>query len=372
MTKALFVAFEGSLGKTVGGQQACTNELYDLLVKAGYELTNIQLKNKLNLGARIINRLHPIAYPVRWPPNTEELICSEVIKNGCKTVFFNLIDFLPIAESLRKKLGPKIKLVMLSHGLASADVVHINRIAKAIPEIVQRCPIYKISEVLDQESTYLKCFDVVVSISEFEAELCRWLGAKKSLWLPRTIESSPLSWRPLNGRLGFVGTLDHLPSMEGIIRVLEALPKEAHSQVTVRVASRSKWHADWLAKKFSCIDYLGPLEGGQIEDEAKTWCAFLNPIFCFARGCSTKLATGLKWGLPCLTTTSGLRGYKIPEKAVITCDSPAAFAREMINISFIERAKEIRDVCLSHLNTAIHKNEKSIHFLKENISISDA
>jgi len=358
----VFVAFEGSLGSTVGGQQACTRELTEVLQKAGFDLLTLAIPSRLTLLDRLRHRIRPIPYPVCWPKDTAERIVERAKVCGAGTIFFNLIDFLPLAREVRSGVDPKTRLVMLSHGLASPDVQHINRIAREMPEIIGRCPRYDLKAVLKKEREYLGDFDQVISLAEFEADLCREMGARRSDWIPRVIPEQPLEWRPVQGRLGFVGTLDHPPSMEGMVKVLEAWPRDAGSGVKVRVVSRSRWHGEWLAKRFPQVEYLGPLDGGEIEKEAASWCAFLHPMFCFARGCSTKLATGLGWRIPCVSTESGIRGYELPPGSWVIADSPRKFVSECFRISQIESASEARADLIEASNKLLCMSEAASRF----------
>ncbi len=300
------------------------------------------MPSRLSFFNRVRNKLKPLVYPICWPADAAGCVVEAAKKHQAKTIFFNLIDFLPLAREVRPRVDPGVRLVMLSHGLASADVREINRIAREMPEIIRRCPLYSLEAVLKKEREYLGHFDQVISLAEFEADLCRELGARRSGWIPRVIPEQPLNWKPVEGRLGFVGTLDHPPSMEGMVKVLEAWPKDTGRAVKVRVVSRSRWHGEWLAKKFSQVVYLGPMEGEEVEQEAASWCAFLHPMFCFARGCSTKLATGLGWRIPCLSTRSGIRGYALPEGAVIMVDGPEEFALQACQLANPAVANEVR------------------------------
>ena len=64
-----------------------------------------------------------------------------------------------------------------------------------------------------------------------------------------------------------------------------------------------------LAAKYPFVTYLGYLDNNALETEAATWTCFINPVFYYSRGVSTKLAKALSWGLPVVTTTIGCRGY---------------------------------------------------------------
>ena len=89
-----------------------------------------------------------------------------------------------------------------------------------------------------------------------------------------------------------------------------------------------------LAKRFPFLDYLGFLPEEQLRSEAGTWCCFVNPIFEYAKGCSTKLAVALGWGLPIATTEYGARGYSWD-----VCRLPLARSAAELAQFVIERAE---------------------------------
>lgn len=370
MHKALFVAFEKSLAPSRGGQQVCTSEFLQVIKRSGYKLFVVSIPNYLSPPQRVINKISPLTYPKRWPFWALKKIVSEARHNKVDTIFFNLIDFLPLGEDIRKLLGSQVRLVLLSHGLASIDSLHINRIANEMPEIIRMCPIYNTFDLIAKEMRYLKVFDEVVSISNHETEICKWLGAIKNIYLPRIIDYRPLIWNPIQGRVGIVGTLDHPPSMEGIIQVLEKIPSEHGKQVEVRVVSQSKWHGAWLARRYSFVKFLDSYNDEQVKKEASTWCAFLNPIFCFARGCSTKLATGLSWGLPCISTPSGVRGYELPSESVILANGPNEFAHEIVKISKIKNAENQKKI-LQKAALKFMKPDKIVELFRLSSAISN-
>src|SRR5207248_2611035 len=87
----------------------------------------------------------------------------------------------------------------------------------------------------------------------------------------------------------------------------------------------------------------GPLSDHDLEREAATWSAFVHPLFCWARGCSTKLALALAWQLPIATTRAGARGYTWRDGTLPMADAPEAFARlasELVNPAAASRARQ--------------------------------
>jgi hypothetical protein len=81
-----------------------------------------------------------------------------------------------------------------------------------------------------------------------------------------------------------------------------------------------------LERRFPLVRYVGRLDDDRLRDEASRWSAFLHPMFCWARGCSTKLAVALAWGLPIATTPAGVRGYTWERGVLRTAETPEALA----------------------------------------------
>jgi hypothetical protein len=172
-----------------------------------------------------------------------------------------------------------------------------------------------------------RCIDAVLTLSPFEVEIEKWLGAKKALWVPRTIMEPALAMAPIDQRVGCVSTLNHAPNFEGLIKVFEALEQRCSPAFRFRLVGSPSNIGDQLAKRFSFLDYLGFLSESQLRTEAATWCCFVNPIFEYAKGCSTKLAVALGWGLPIATTEYGARGYCWDVNQLPLARSPTELAK---------------------------------------------
>jgi hypothetical protein len=187
---------------------------------------------------------------------------------------------------------------------------------------------------LVEESAQRRYIDHVICLNPFEAQIERWLGTRSVSWLPRTIpDRVPLNWSPVHGRLGFVGTLDHPPNRDGLIQFLEALETLAPAGIEVRVVGGPPAAGAGLAKRFRLVRYLGALTDEALDKEASTWTCLVHPLFCYARGCSTKLAVALSWQIPVLTTPQGCRGYTWREGSLPVADTPEAFARLALRLA---------------------------------------
>jgi len=328
--KAVFVSHRHSVEGASGGQQVCTREYRETLRLAGFELHDVYWEHERTLGRRVANKLSPSPYRRPWHRGLADEVRRAARFCGTDLVLLNVIDLLPLAEDL--KLGPdgSLNIVMLSHGLASVDEVHTQRIARHYPALPLNPSPFDPGRLVGEEAGYLPYCDHVVSLAPFEVEICRWLGARANSWLPRAVPGAALRRTPIRGRVGTVGTLDHPPTLEAIWLALSEIERQGPGETRVRVASSSKRQGEFFAERFPFVDFVGRLDDSSLEAEAATWSAFLHPMFCFARGASTKLATGLSWGLPCITTSSGMRGYQLPEGSVVLADSVSDFARETI------------------------------------------
>src|SRR5207248_1604401 len=121
--------------------------------------------------------------------------------------------------------------------------------------------------------------DHVLALSPFEAEIERWLGARKVNWLPRVIPDDPVKWRPRGTYVGYVGTLDHEPNAEGLELYLRALERIRPASMRVRIVGSPMKAAEAFTKRYPFIDYLGPLADDQLRTEVAEWNSFVHPLF---------------------------------------------------------------------------------------------
>ena len=107
-------------------------------------------------------------------------------------------------------------------------------------------------------------------------------------------------------------------------------------------------HGHALAARFAQVDYLGPLDEAALMAEAATWSCFVHPLFCYARGCSTKLAVALGWRLPVATTPAGMRGYEWREGNVPCAENPHELAVLALEMLVPAKARAVRaQICLA-------------------------
>ncbi|QKQ75875.1 glycosyltransferase [Nostoc sp. TCL240-02] len=314
--KGLFVTFSVYVNSAFGGVQRCTKEYQEVIEAAGWSLEVLAYEIDRRWQARIFRKLKPSSFYNRIPQSFIDALIAQVQSEHIPYVFLNQVDALPIAPYLKSAV-PDVKIVLLSHGAQFVDDFLATQNQTSISP---RKRSHLTNTILD-EMQLRQHIDHVFTLSEQEIAFERWLGAKSVSWLPRIILPKPLDWRPIAGRAGFVGTLDHQPNYEGLLSILTNLQTRKDFEGTIRIVSSSKELGKYLQERFHFVKYLGRLDNEDLKNEASTWTWFIHPLFIWSRGCSTKLADALEWQIPVLTTEAGCRGYTWQKGNVIRFDA---------------------------------------------------
>lgn len=343
-TPALFVSDATYLKLSPGGVQICTQEYINTLQTAGFSLSLFSYTPERRILSRLKRKLWPQPYADRLPATLADDVAARAEDNNIDFIFLNQVELAPIARQLRERLGTRCKIIVLSHGLESTDIFHAMRTkneGSAFSQ-VKSSDLRILAQSLVAECQHRQYIDHIFCLSPFEIEIERWLGAKKVTWLPRTVPNNPLTWSPNFSRLGFVGTVDHPPNREGLLLFLEAFQKIAPDKVRLRLAGGPETAAKALTQRFSCVEYLGRLSDRELEEEARTWSCFVHPLFCYSRGCSTKLAIALGWQIPVITTPAGCRGYTWDQGDLSLAETPESLAHLALQMLDSEVAHSIQ------------------------------
>jgi Glycosyl transferases group 1 len=324
---ALFVAHRQVLAPSGGGVQVCNREHMALLEAAGFRLQVISYDFDRSLRTRVANRLFPRLLPAREPRDLAERIGLALTAGGTKHVFHAMNTFPTVLREIDRRF-PEVRQILLSHGSEAVDFCieqglrrdrgTENRSRATAERMLGRA-------LLDQREQR-RHLDAVLTLSPLDAEIEKWMGARKVLSVPRTISRDRLVLRPIDGRAGCVATLDHPPNFSGLERLLGALDGKTPADFRLRLVGGPAACGARLAERYGFVDYLGPLGDDALRAEAATWCCFINPIFVYSKGCSTKLAVALGWGLPIATTRFGARGYHWDEAAIPLADDASELA----------------------------------------------
>ena len=131
-------------------------------------------------------------------------------------LFFSTLPILRPFAKLIKSISDSVKVILCSHGNESGDYLHdIIKHEKYIG-IKKKSATYNLGNMLLQEATFRKYIDVVLTVSDVEENIEKWLGAKAVYMVPRFIEKSNKSYNPIAGRVGFISDLSHEPNFFGI------------------------------------------------------------------------------------------------------------------------------------------------------------
>ena len=301
-----------------------------MLVKCGFNLQQYLFSPDQSIMAKLRRRLERKPFPHIVPPAFLNELRQAYAVNPPAFIFFNRVNLAPLAMKLRMEFRTS-KFVLLSHGLMIMDELHGQDAVRNAKWL---------GKILLEEKAQRAAFDLAFTLTQEECALESWLGTPEAVWIPRVVGRSPLKWSPQDGRVGFVGTLDHPPTQQALAAVLKELDAQnLPNNFQIRVVGRPEHLGRAIASAHPYVDYLGPLTDAELQREAATWGCFAHPLFAFARGCSTKLAVALGWEIPVLATPPGLRGYQWKNGTIPTEPNAPAYARRLVEQSRLEIAR---------------------------------
>lgn len=340
----VFVADRKQLWSEIpGGVQICTRDYIDLLAACDRRVVTCPIDFTRRLWPRAKIKAGISLYDGYDVDVATQEVLRAIREHRPSCVAFNQVALIPLLPGIRRHVGAGVRLVILSHGAESGDFLHqVVRDDRQGP--VRRLrDIVRLGFLIYREAWHFtRHADAVLSISPTDKEISAWLGARRSIFVPRVLEPKFLDWQPDPDRVGFVGTLNHKPNRDGLEAVLRELRTLDHGRLRVRVAGGPPAEGARLAADHPAVDYVGHLSDRDLEHEAASWAIFLNPIFWQARGASTKLAQGIGWGLPIISTPAGNRGYEWRRGDILTGETAADLARLIVaSTASPERLQEL-------------------------------
>jgi hypothetical protein len=340
-TSALIVAHHKVLQSTGGGVQVCNREYMASLEAAGFQLWPVSYDFQNRIFSRLANRIFPKVTKVAEPPGLFQKVHSAVRRTNAEFIFFGMNVFPELSLKLRR-IFPDVRQVLLSHGIESIDFCIEQQIRRRTRTENRYRPVaaQMLGRELFDEVEQRRWIDAVLTLSPLDAEVEKWLGSRRILWVPRTIMERRLEAQPVDQRVGCVSTLDHPPNSNGLLQLFDALEGKVSRNFRFRLVGSPTSQGSALAERYAFVEYLGALSDEQLRAEAATWCCFVHPLFDYAKGCSTKLAIGLGWGLPVATTKFGARGYLWDEQVLPLAETPNELTHNVLMCCTRERFKE--------------------------------
>src|SRR6201987_5763267 len=207
-----------------GGVSYCTKDFINLL-KTRYEVILFPVSFNSSFLYRLKSKLGIAVFEDYAPQEVASSLFKTIKESGIKKVFINLSTALSFSKIISEKFGSNIKIILCSHGIEGGDMLHnAVRSDHSLSGFQQLASSYKLGGTLKKELEYRKNYiDLVLTVSEIEASIEKWMGAKKVFFVPRTFLKDLVSWMPVKGRLGFVGDLNHFPNYYGLLQLCEAI-----------------------------------------------------------------------------------------------------------------------------------------------------
>jgi glycosyltransferase involved in cell wall biosynthesis len=316
--KSLFVYLEHDLEAEVpGGIQLCSRQFLEIVEAASSSTSRIAVSISRNWVWRVRRRLRLGSYLLYDPRRCAAGLADALRESQPTHVFLNKAELLRLTPVV-KRLRPQATVVLMSHGNQSGDDLYEISGSRGR----RNCGLGRLSGIwqlgldLATESFFRhRSIDAVCVMSPEEEAL-----------EPRFIRPEFLEWKPIPGRVGYVGTLDHTPNQVAVEEVCEEISRRGPAGLELRLVGRPERVGHQLSARYPFIHYMGGLNDGALKSEASTWSLFLTPVFWLARGASMKLGRALAWGLPVLSTRAGARGYDLSPGALpLVADDPSEF-----------------------------------------------
>lgn len=307
-----------------GGVKLCTQEYIDLIATSFKVLLFPVALNK-SFAYRIKKKIGIAVYQDYSTGEYLTQLRKVVSENNIDLIFLNLTNTITFSLLIKKNF-PAVKIILCSHGNESGDFLHEIALHKKFKGFKKIIAHYALGKMLCLESEYRNNIDIVLTVSEVEEHIEKWIGAENVKMIARTIPDNKKEHQPVKGRVGFFGDLSHSPNFFGIKMLCDSLLKLHANEIELRLVGTDTEIGQLLHKKYAFVNYLGYLSEGDLEKEIITWTFALNPVFYYSRGVSTKLGKALSWGLPVITTLRGMRGYQWQNGELLNCNSPTEMA----------------------------------------------
>jgi hypothetical protein len=367
--EALFVTLRNDWKEGGAGVQLCSREYFDTLSAAGFDLTPVRVDYDQRLVTRARRKLSLNPYRHTLDFDAIRGAVAGAIRPQTRFVFVNHASLRPIGEHIRPVLPASCRTVLLSHGLKSVDYLHEIRSRALIDNAkIGKFDRYRLAEELLEEAGHSAYWDHVFCLSEFEMGVEKWLGIQHTAFLPRLVQADPLAWNPVEGQMGYVGTLDHPPNREGLVLFLDEMAKLRSPELKFRLVGSPANKGKWFSERYDFVEYLGRLDDDALAAEASTWTCMVHPVFSFAMGASTKLAVAIGWEIPVVTTTMGRRGYVWTEGSMRIGDTPEAMAVVAMNTSHLDAARRAQDE-MRRIRETMPQIDDVVRLIREALSV---
>lgn len=339
LRNALFLCNQKFLDSTnAGGVKFCTDE-YLSLIKTTFNVTEFPVVYDVSIIQKLSRKLNLNAYTDYNPGKYKNSLKTILQEKSITHVFLNLTNTAPFAAII-KSISQNIKVILCSHGNESGDYMHDIILHEKYRGLQKKTATYNVGNMLLKEAAMRSNIDVVLTVSDVEEGIEKWLGAKTVYMVPRFIAKQNGIYNPVVGKVGFISDLSHEPNYFGINEVCKEINLLPNEKIKISLVGGGKERGEMLDKEYSFVEYIGYLSEEALAAEISSWSFALNPVFYYSRGVSTKLGKSLGMGYPVITTNIGMRGYKWKEGELPKCKTAKEMAALITALSTDRNAFE--------------------------------
>jgi hypothetical protein len=353
--KAIFISQDIFItdSRFSGGVGLCTNE-YIEIIGIKFDLIHFPINTSVKLFDRFLNKIGSKGHVnLAIPKNKVDELLQIVLKNKVEYIFLNHSFISKFAITIKERIQG-VKIILCSHGNESGDFLHLmSRYSKSMPMIPRFLRHYKLGLLMSEEVSFRrKYFDLVLTVSEIEESIEKWLGARRVIFLPRVYKVDFIEWEPSQNRVGFISDISHDPNFYSILAFCEEVNRTRLNKVIqLRLIGKFNSRYNYLSSRFDFVEIIGYLSEDEIRSEVGSWRFYLNLVDYFSKGVSTKLAYGMNLGVPVISTQIGTRGYYFPQNTGPIVLESIADVVDYLNINFDDL--KILNECRENVKRAV-------------------
>lgn len=312
--------------------QSGTDAQWPKEIQYYHEIRAIPVDNRITLAGAFCNLFSRDSYHIArfrsaaFETALRELLCSKPF-DVCILETVYLAPYIPVIKKYSKA-----KIVMRAH---NAEHEIWERIARNLRPGPKRYYLHYLAKKLERyESEMLAHYDLLAAITNRDLEKFRGMGfTGKGIVLPAglNLDNYPFSGNPAEGALslGFIGSLDWAPNIEGLRRFLEGYWPLVHAHfpsLILEIAGRNP--PGWL----KALHVPGVRVLGEVDD-AKAFIRkhhlMIAPLYA-GGGIRVKILEAMALGSVTLNTTLALEGIPATDRCeTLIADTAEALFQQL-------------------------------------------
>lgn len=315
------LSFNTTKHKTIISEHPKYSYIYD-------QLYTVPLDNSIVASKALKNLFSSESYHI------ERFITPEFDEKLSRVLNLNTYDFVqlesvflaPYIDTIRKLSDAKI--VLRTHNVETRIW---SRLAKSAPFLKRKYLELQCKRLEKFESITLEKVDHIITMSNNDAVVLKEMGMLDNYSIiPISIDVSKYEseFKILNKKIGFIGSLDWRPNIEGLEWFIENVWNElqkANSDIQFHVAGRAPSESLVKLMEDAKVIYQGEVRSAQ--NFITSNMILVVPLHS-GSGLRVKILEAMSLGIPVVTTTIGAEGINVvDDESIIIADD----AQQMIS-----------------------------------------